>query len=651
MEDNPIRFEGNRRNGFILIASMFLGIVTSFGSSWLAENILSSSSQSQRTSNGPEGTSVVPKNDRAHRWLDTELEYGAILLESDFPAFLRAVRTDAEKGDSYAHYVLGALHALQSEGTAPDEGLDGPDPKALAILHYTVAAEAGDLNAALALAYRYERGYGVRVNCTRSAELYGRVAKAIVDVAVDEPILPLTQMLVIGDDPEQSPTVEEKTAGLLQYGEFQASQGSGKFHLAVGYTYLFGILGQKQNGVNAENHFTQALRQGHSAAYGALGQLYAKGAPGVQKNTTAAFEYFLAGGREGDVSSLNGLATFFAKGITVERNVTRAVQYYKLAAFHGNPEAHYNLGVIYLNGADDTLDVENAKHHLSLASEKGMHLARYRLGTLYEKGIGVVQSCAKAVDLYKTVLKEGPRERRLARANTFYGKGKHEAALFFYLLSAENGQAQAELNLGVLLEKHGEELKNVVMPSFPFAALRYYQRSGAQGTKSALTNAGDMLYAEGLHTKRCNASSSTTDPKCAFYQQLIKIAPRADLHSWAAQYYREAEIKRSAYAAYCLGWMHHFGSMSVEQDDGLAEEYYRSAMEYNSRNTVLIKALLVLLKYGELPVIRQIRQINHFVANCKWSINIQIHFSDVLIFVIICFLSLLLFVRSRITNV
>ncbi|KNH04787.1 sel-1 like protein, partial [Perkinsela sp. CCAP 1560/4] len=255
------------------------------------------------------------------------------------------------------------------------------------------------------------------------------------------------------DEENENGQTESPRANMLQYGELQAAQGNGRFHLAVGYTYLFGILGQTQNGVHAETHFLQALRQGHNAAYGALGQLYSKGAPGVSTNTTAAFEYFLSGAREGDVSSLNGLGTFFAKGVVVQRNVTKAVQYYKLSAFHGNPEAHYNLGIVYLNGIEDVLDVESAKHHLALASEKGMLLARHTLGTLYENGVGVERSCAKAVDLYKAVLKEGPRERRLKRAHDFYRNGMLESAFFNYLLSAENGQPRAELNLGILIGK------------------------------------------------------------------------------------------------------------------------------------------------------------------------------------------------------
>ena len=642
MEEVAPRPPLNRRMMLTLATAMLVGMATTFGASKVHE-MLTESPHALLQPPHETGTSLATREEQVHRWLDAEQAYSAILIDKDFASLVEVARADAAAGKPYANFILGALHALESESSLQDSTTDEPEAQRTAIAHYTKAAEAGDFNAMLALAYRYERGYGVAKNCTKSAELYGKVAKATVDVAVDEPILPDARAMDIGD-PERPFTLAEKTAGLLQYGEFQAAQGSGKFHLAVGYTYLFGILGQKQSGTKAESHFTQALGLGHTAAYGALGQLYAKGAVGVQKNTTAAFEYFLLGGREGDVSSLNGLATFFAKGITVERNVTRAVQYYKLAAFYGDPEAHYNLGIIHLDGMGGTVDVESAKHHLALASEKGMHLARYRLGTLYEGGIGVLQSCAKAVDLYKAVLREGPRERRAARAGALYTKGYARAALFGFLLSAETGHAQAEMNLGSMLEAGPRAAQGIAVESAKFATFRYCQRAGVQGVKAALNKVADMLYTEGHRTKKCAAGSASS---CRFHNKLLALSPAKDLMAWAADYYRDAEIKRSAYAAYCLGWMHHFGSLSMQKNADLARMYYTNAMQYEPANWFFMKTLLALLRFRDWPVVWHARKSIEFVTNWQWSVRLTLRSLDVLLLITASTLYFLTRLRQR----
>eukprot|EP00760_Papus_ankaliazontas_P031683 PhM_4_TR5402/c0_g1_i1/m.2850/K14026/SEL1, SEL1L; SEL1 protein len=473
---------------------------------------------------------------------------------SNLTEYVDTIIHRAHDGDAQAQYILGALH---------NTGVGVTKDVALSVLYETFAAKAGDVDAALAMAYRHENGFGVERSCAKAVGYYWHVARSVASAHQGGvlPDVPWRRLYI--DSTDQDSTRE----AVVQYRQLQAVEGDARAHMFLGYTYMYGLGGQPQDAVKAAKYFQKAVDSGDAAAYGALGQLCSRGTSHRPANLTAALEYFKLGAREGDISSLNGLGLHYARGIGVEANLTAAVRYFTVAAGSGNAEAHYNLGLMFLGGVGVPRDVDRARNHLTLASNHGQVMARYKLGELFYEGTGVTKSCRQAVKYFRAVALEGPRMLRLAQAHDDHEQGKYVEALVAYLLAAEGGVEVAESNAAHMLDNdHLYVLDDEVGPEARAqAAFDLYARAGKQNNRHALVRAGDFHF-EGRGVEY-NSDK-------------------------ALEFYSEAETKRSARAAYTLGWMYHWGIGVASRDLSLAKRYYDSAVAYDPETRVPVTLCL-----------------------------------------------------------
>jgi len=140
---------------------------------------------------------------------------------------------------------------------------------------------------------------------------------------------------------------------------------------------------------------------------------------------------------------------------------------------------------------------------------------------------------------------ETPRQVQIQYANDLYNQGRYEESLPLFQQLAEQGNAAAENNLGVMYH-NGQGVQQDYQQ-----ALLWYRKAVMQGYAQAEANLGRM-YDNGQGVKQD-------------YQQ-------------ALQWYRKAADQGNAQAGYSLGWMYHNGQ-GVKQDYQQAAQWYRKAAE------------------------------------------------------------------------
>lgn len=114
---------------------------------------------------------------------------------------------------------------------------------------------------------------------------------------------------------------------------------------AMGYCYLYGLSGFKQNMTVAVNLFSKAAESGNAEAQFCLGHLYETGI-GVEKDESKAFEWYKKAANQGNADAQNNLGNLCLKN----KKHKKAIEFYKLAADQGCIQAHNNLGNCYSKG-------------------------------------------------------------------------------------------------------------------------------------------------------------------------------------------------------------------------------------------------------------------------------------------------------------
>ena len=161
-------------------------------------------------------------------------------------------------------------------------------------------------------------------------------------------------------------------------------------------------------------------------------------------NYAEALKWYRKGADIGDVASQTHLAEMYLDGVGVEQNLAEALRWYEPSAANGYSLSEYKIGLIYLRGDQHVRrDPERAITWFRKAAENGFARAQNDLGWAYETGEGVSGSagCARPVDA-------GQRSSTV-RSRTC---GDYQKAEFWYRRAAEQGWAQAQVNLGRLLE-------------------------------------------------------------------------------------------------------------------------------------------------------------------------------------------------------
>ncbi|KAF2298424.1 hypothetical protein GH714_023543 [Hevea brasiliensis] len=314
------------------------------------------------------------------------------------------IEAAAVTGNPHAQSGLGFLYGL---GQMRERNEDK------AVLYHYFAAEGGNLQSKMVLAYTYSRQdmYDKAVN------LYAELAEVAV------------KSFWISKD---SPVIEP------------AQKGNAEAMYKIGQFYYFGLRGLRRDQAKALSWFSEAVKKGEPRSMELLGEIYARGA-GVERNYTKAIGCFKLASEQQLYSAYNGMGYLFVKGYGVEMNYTKAKEYFEKAADNEEAAGRYNLGVMYLKGIGVKRDVKLACKYFIEAANAGQPKAFYQLAKMFHMGVGL-----------KKDLIMGPWSTLSRWALESYLKGDVGKAFLLYSRMAELGYEIAQSNAAWILDKYEE---------------------------------------------------------------------------------------------------------------------------------------------------------------------------------------------------
>ncbi|KAM1238768.1 hypothetical protein TB2_039416 [Malus domestica] len=461
------------------------------------------------------------------------------------------IEDSASRGVPHARSVVGFLY-----GT----GQMRKQNKAKAFTYHYFAAEGGNMQSKMALAYTYFR----QDMFDKAVKLYSELADAAVNSFLISRDSPVIEAVRIHSGAEENKDALRKSRGEededFQILEYQAQKGNSAAMYKVGLFYYFGLRGLRRDHAKALSWFLKALEKGEPRAMELLGEIYARGA-GVERNYTKALEWLTLAAKQDHFSAYNGMGYLYVKGYGVEKkNYTKAKEYFEKAADNQDSGGHYNLGVMYLKGIGVKRDVKLACQYFIYAANAGQPKAFYQLGKMFHTGVGLKKNLPRATALYKLVAERGPWSSLSRWALESYLKGDVGKAFFLYSRMAELGYEVAQSNAAWILDKYGEQSVCIGESSLCTDAERHQRahslwwQASEQGNEHAALLIGDAYY-YGQGTERD-------------YER-------------AAEAYKHARSQANAQAMFNLGYMHEHGQ-GLPLDLHLAKRYYDQALEIDS---------------------------------------------------------------------
>lgn len=262
--------------------------------------------------------------------------------------FLSKIRRGAEPQASTAEeeYCLGLGYWFSSSGNRLTR-----DPAKAAYWH-TKAAANGSHQAQVALAYQYEKGYGVQTDIAKAVQLYRSAAEQNDASAMFN----LGRMYSLGRGVEKNEAEADRWFHLAaEHGSAEArvhfrdsaqysAEGAGRSDFEAGYKAY-----EKQDYTNAAILFEKAANAGNPSADVALGQLYRQGL-GVAKNEKRAFELYQTAALKGHARAQAQLGLSYELGEGVSENWAEAVAWYKKSATQLDKLGLYYLARAYQFG-------------------------------------------------------------------------------------------------------------------------------------------------------------------------------------------------------------------------------------------------------------------------------------------------------------
>jgi TPR repeat protein len=245
---------------------------------------------------------------------------------------------------------------------------------------------------------------------------------------------------------------------------------------------------------------------------------------------------------KGDAKAQFKLAVKYADGVGFEKSNEKALSWYHKSADQGDSDAQANLGVMYQNGTGVDKSNEQAVFWYRKSADQGNASGENLLGVM-----SVIEAYPK---IKEAETKKDDKE--------VAAKLREEADLLFkeavswFRKSADQGNSQAQLNLGVMYQKgFGTEENNE-------QAVSWFRKSAEQGNSDAQLNLGAMYqYGDGVDKS----------------------------NEQAVSWYRKSADQDNRDAQVSLGVMYQNGD-GVEQSNDNALFWYQKSTVINSKSNV-----------------------------------------------------------------
>lgn len=543
--------------------------------------------------------------------------YGNYTHPQDFDQSFQHYRRVADiSGNATAQFMLGVMHSTGMFGTVPQD-------QALAHLYYHFAAQGGDNRAKMAMGFRLMHGIATPSNFTLAARYYKEVADKAYENFMDGPpggrhlkqyswLLSDAQGGLYGKGASRSPPSKRypllpasssQTFGMaFRYLKYLAllEDSVAPANYALANLFYDGDIVIDPNYEMAAKYAKECLKETtgnpkfksiHGLCSGFLGLRYLRG-EGVDQNFNIAMRLFKQGIKYDDFVSMNGLGLMYLEGLGVEKNEMEAAALFKRAGSYG--PAHYNLARIYLRRGD----LPNAFLQLDIASKRNNIPALYHQGMLlYNGSVGKMSESTPYFQLVSERVHDLHSSLRWAHKR--YDEGDYGSAILGFLLAAEEGYQEAQLNLAYMLDDENQYFSFKKFFPHLFGFKVEMKDSNTQEKLSAPENEHTFSGSYLNHDQQDYSPSDLTNyttwkqqkdflafiywTRSAKQYNIDALVKAGDYFlkgigvrpnpTEAASRYQVAADYASSLARWNLGWMYENG-IGVDQDFHLAKRYY-----------------------------------------------------------------------------
>ncbi|RAL50102.1 hypothetical protein DM860_007776 [Cuscuta australis] len=526
----------------------------------------------------------------------------------------------AAAGHPHAQSVLGFLY-----GT----GMTREKNKAKSFLYHHFAAEGGNMQSKMALAYAYYR----QEMHDKAVTLYAELAEVAINSFLISKDSPVIEPVRIHSGSEENKEALRKSRGEededFQILEYQAQKGNAGAMYRIGIFYYFGLRGVRRDHSKALSWFLKAVEKGEPRSMELLGEIYVRGAV-VERNYTKALEWLSLASKQQLYSAYNGMGYLYVKGYGVAKNYTQAKEYFEKAADNDEPGGFYNLGVMYLKGLGVKRDLKLASKYFIGAADVGQPKAFYQLAKMFHTGVGLKKNVPMATALYKLVAERGPWSSLSRWALESYLKGDIGKAFLLYLRMAELGYEVAQSNAAWILDKYEPGSMCMGASSICTDAERHQRahalwwQASEQGNEHAALLIGDAYY-YGWGTDRD-------------YER-------------AAEAYMHAKSQSNSQAMFNLGYMHEHGQ-GLPFDLHLAKRYYDQALDNDPAAklpvTLALASLWIRTNYADSFLVHAIDSLPDVYPKLEiWVEDVLMEEGNATILTLIVCLLTVLYLRER----
>ncbi|CBQ69172.1 related to Sel-1 homolog precursor [Sporisorium reilianum SRZ2] len=522
---------------------------------------------------------------------------------------------------------------------------DDAQRQAKAVLHYTIAANAGHAPSQMALGFRYKAGIGVAPSCWNALELYEKAAQdAYRRFQAGPPgglTLPYTKIRISDlDGGAYGPGASVASTGfavlnpavqaalnrqpgsardpsaledLLEYHIYVAEHGDVRSSLFMAQVYYHGSIYSSSEAAGAvRRDYRRAMqwlqrvakdvwprKAGQVGRGGATGYTAKPGDKGEDVQLKVDDSLL---GHAGSAAGMIG--QMYLRGEGVEQDFARAWVWFSRGKDTGDPQSYNGLGVMLRDGLGVKADIATATTYFEVAAKVRHSGANVNLGKIHME-MGDLDSAAKCLTIASMGESRFEAVYLLAKVNAQLARKEQSGdtcrkALSGFKHTAEYGDWSTRIShKAEHAWRRGERQK----------ALLGWALAGEMGYESAQNNVAYLLDRANSRTRildltnDASGAGNFTDRLALVHwtrsaaqsnvDAMVKMGdyyfhgigtgnPGQPAYEKAAACYSAAADKGvSALAYWNLGWMYENGIGVARQDFHLAKRYYDTAVETN----------------------------------------------------------------------
>ena len=470
------------------------------------------------------------------------------------------------------------------------------------------------------LGYKYLNGYGVYYSCDIALKYFKESSFQTITDITKRHMRNFYNYMTLADYEYVEKKFEEKQKNedILDYYVKEASNNNIKNIRELGYCYLLGTCGVKQNVNEAFKYYSKGAKLNDGESYYYLGELYLNGW-GVEKNYEKAFHYLTLAQNLNISKSWNSLGYMYYYGLHVPKNERRAYDYFKLGCLEKKDDnACYDIMTLLLEGKNEIKhDYKTAYSYANQIAAKGHTFGSYLFAMMNEYNIGsVINSCDITINFFQNVAdKSITSKNNFNLANDYYLHKHYKSAFLLYLELAEEGIELGQLNTALLLKNYDIFIDKNYQK---FLTLKFMKMAKNKGNILSKIMLADF-YFTGYGELKQN------------FQKAKKLYESAYSSIGINKFYQ-------AHILFNIGLMYNFG-YGVDKNTTIASNYFLQGIKFEKYIKYPYLLVRILNKFYDLEfssfVKNQIKNVFNFYFDSWWKKTFYI--ITILLYIGFCF--------------